>query len=481
MHKANLSIGDETVLKAPAASAAAKSRPVLLSRSARRFRFLVLGVAAGYFLFGRTFAYMGLPGLYPGEILLVVAALGPYNWIRTLISAINYKPVLALSVLLFLVWGCMECFRGYLDGYPTLDIAKGLPAHYYPLLLFAGMSAGRLITRGELKVYYLWLTIATGVWGIICTIANNREITTGLPWASDVAILGGPSLGSFCLIAYVAFSKRFNPSFALVCLPAAISLLIGGRAGLLSAAFGIGILLLRPGRRRLSGPIITACVAAVLLAVALSPLIPNLGGRTGRATPVSVLARVVAVFSADAAAELTQNTGSEVGEGLLEDAGDADWRRTLWSDTIASLTSPSDWLLGHEYGPVLGDILPGSAGEGYGHDLRTPHNFAIYLLGYTGLIGCGLFVIVLLAILRDLLRWPSSDAKDAALAAGISVIIMAVTGNLLETPFGAVPAYISIGILMTIAERQATLLSPDNGNRGSRLHQRRTTSAVVIR
>jgi O-antigen ligase len=130
---------------------------------------------------------------------------------------------------------------------------------------------------------------------------------------------------------------------------------------------------------------------------------------------------------------------------------------------------------------VLGDILPGSAGEGYGHDLRTPHNFAIYLLGYTGLIGCGLYLMVLLAILRDLLRWPSSDAKDAALAAGASVIIMAVSGNLLETPFGAVPTYISIGILMTIAERQAMLVSPANGIRDSRLYQRLTTSAGVMR
>ena len=149
------------------------------------------------------------------------------------------------------------------------------------------------------------------------------------------------------------------------------------------------------------------------------------------------------------------NQGNDANaEGLLIDAGDADWRRDLWRATIDSLESTSDWLFGHGHGPVLGDLLPGPSGQGYGHDLRTPHNFAVYLLGYTGLIGCALYLGLIGAILLAILECPVSAAKDAALASGLSVIVMAVSGNVLETPIGAVPTYLILGMLISMGQRQ---------------------------
>lgn len=441
----------------------ARARPLQLSRSARWMRLAVMGTAAGYLIFGRTFAYMGIPGLYPGEVLILATATGRYSWIRTYLSAARLKPALALTVLLFLLWGCVEALRGYVSGYPILDIIEGLPAHYYPLLLFAGMSVGNLLQQGALKRYYSWLTVASGLSAIAFTLSSNQGIVPTLPWGPDVAILSGAAIPPFCLLVYIALSKRISPSFFIVCAPAAVAILIGGRGSMLGLV--CGILTLLPRRRKFIGSIALPAIAALVTLSLFSQILPDLGGRTGRVTPTSVFARMIAAFNEDSAVGFDQ--GNEENESTLEfDAGTAEWRRHLWADSIASLTSNSDWAFGHGYGPVLGDILPGEVGSGYTHDLRTPHNFAIYLLAYTGLVGAALYLALLIAIAFELYRCPPSFAKDATIAVGVAVIAIALSGNLLETPFGAVPVYALIGMLLTESQRATAadrVLNRSNG------------------
>lgn len=426
---------------------------VPVSRGAASFRFFVLGIAAAYLVFGRTFAYVGVTGLYPGEILLLVTSFGRYGWIRIYLANIRLRPALAGSILLFLLWGCAEAVRGYMSGYPLLDIAKGLPTHYYPLLLFVGLSAGRFLTVNRLKSYHFWLTIASGIWGAATTIGLNRGDTRGLPWAPEVYIFSGPAMPPFCLLIYLSLAARLTWTFIMGCAPSVFALLIGGRAALLGAVGGFGALVLRPKRLRFVAHLSVLCLMAIAVWVTFSGLLPDLGGRTGRATPTLIWARLVTLVDPGEAALLVQGTDADV-SALMTDAGDADWRRDLWVATIESLASTKDWVIGHGLGPVLGDLLPGATGDGYGHDLRTPHNFAIYLLGYTGLVGCLLYLIVFLAVVLEVARCPPSLVKDATLAAGASVVIMALAGNLLETPFGAVPAYTSIGVLLAVAQRQ---------------------------
>lgn len=414
----------------------------------RFIRLVIMGVAAGYFTFGRTFAYLGIPGLYPGEILLLAAAAGRYGWLHTCISVLRSKPSLAIAALLFLLWGCAEGVRGYVAGYPLIDIVEGLPAHYYPLLLFAGIAVWRLLSVAKLKRYYMWLTFLTGLSGIAFTVTSNQGIVPTLPWGSGVALLSGAALPPFCLLAYIALSRQPSLAFFLACTPAAAAILIGGRGSILGAL--CGLLTLLPRRRKLIVSIAVPGLAVLAVISVFSELLPDLGGRTGRATPAWVAARVISVFDANSAAQIAQ--GSDEDEGALElDAGTADWRRHLWADSIASLATTSDWLIGHGYGPVLGDLLPGETGSGYTHDLRTPHNFGIYLLAYTGLIGAALYLALLVAIAFELSRCPASHAKDAAIACGVCTIAMAVSGNLLETPFGAVPAYCAVGTFLAAA------------------------------
>lgn len=448
----------ETIMVDGATGALPISQPATphvfpVSQGAVWFQLFVLTIAAAYLIFGRTFAYVGVTGLYPGEILLLVTSFGRYGWIRVYLTNIRLRPALACSVLLFMIWGCCEATRGYLSGYPPLDIVRGLPTHYYPILIFAGLSAGRFLSVSRLKSYYFWLTIATGLWDAATTIVLNRGDTTGLPWAPDVYIFSGSPLPPFCILMYLSLSVRLTWTFIMACAPSVIALLIGGRAALLGAIGGFAVLTFRPARFRFVAQLTLLSLVIIVVWVGFSSLLPDLGGRTGRATPTLIWARLLTIVDPNQAAAIVEGTDADV-SALMTDAGDADWRRALWVATLDSLTSTKDWIIGHGLGPVLGDLLPGAEGAGYGHDLRTPHNFAIYLLGYTGLVGCVLYLLLLIAMMAEIVMCPSSLVKDATLAAGASIIVMALAGNLLETPFGAVPAYTSIGVLLAVAQRQ---------------------------
>ena len=114
------------------------------------------------------------------------------------------------------------------------------------------------------------------------------------------------------------------------------------------------------------------------------------------------------------------------------------------------METPGDWIMGHGYGFSLGALMVVS---GSSEALRTPHNFAIYLLGYTGLVGCALYLCVLLGFAREVINCTDSRSKDAIIAGGLSVLVMALSGNLLETPFGAVPIYLVFGILLGVARK----------------------------
>jgi O-antigen ligase len=80
--------------------------------------------------------------------------------------------------------------------------------------------------------------------------------------------------------------------------------------------------------------------------------------------------------------------------------------------------------------------------------LRTPHNFAIFLLGYTGIIGLFLYCMLTLALVIQVGRCPRSRQKAGIVAVGLAITIGVLVENSLETPFAAIPTYLTLGILL---------------------------------
>jgi hypothetical protein len=95
--------------------------------------FLLLG----YLTMGRSFAYLGIPPIFIGEIVLAAflllkprIALG--TWVASLLrpSPLNG---LGLTLLAFMAYGLWQVGRGVLGGYPVLHTLKFFTFNYYTL------------------------------------------------------------------------------------------------------------------------------------------------------------------------------------------------------------------------------------------------------------------------------------------------------------------------------------------------------------
>ena len=88
---------------------------------------------------------------------------------------------------------------------------------------------------------------------------------------------------------------------------------------------------------------------------------------------------------------------------------------------------------------------------GQAEEVRTPHNGFYYALGYTGWVGVVLFGLLQFAILR--LLWQAFRCCGAVI--GLAWWAMGFTvglfGNFFETPFGAIPFYLLLGMSMAPA------------------------------
>jgi O-antigen ligase len=81
---------------------------------------------------------------------------------------------------------------------------------------------------------------------------------------------------------------------------------------------------------------------------------------------------------------------------------------------------------------------------------RSPHNVLLSALGRMGLVGLGLFLLLLGVLFSRtwrVLRNPESDATQVALWAGIwTIIVSAHLGVVLEGPMGAVVFWSLLGL-----------------------------------
>jgi O-antigen ligase len=150
-----------------------------------------------------------------------------------------------------------------------------------------------------------------------------------------------------------------------------------------------------------------------------------------------------------ALAPLDEELASEFTDAADRFSGTTEWRKDWWEGIWLSVNEdPTTSLIGHGYGFPLANVVTFIEGRS---DLRTPHNIFFYALGYGGWIGVTLFGLLLIALAR--LLWRSYRASGDPF--GLVVLVMgyaiASFGNYLETPFGAVPFYLLLGLAATPA------------------------------
>ncbi len=412
---------------------------------------LTLGkiIAIGYLAFGRTFAYFGFAPFFPAETYLCLNFIAkPLYWLRNLPHFIGGANI--FWFLLFLGWGLFEVARGLAANRDLLNTLRGFAAHYYPLLFLVGTVMAPRTTVQEFAGFIRTASLCVSISGLAYAFFLSH-IQWVLPWATKVPLFGTPSmpaftcLGLLALLPYQGFSAYWLGSLNILAL-----LANPGRASWLSFVVGTLVILLSERRLNLLLRAVGALLVLEIFSFYVGSWFPAAEGRGGTLSLTWLIGRVVATFDPGMAYNLITSIGGDFKDASLVFSirGSTTWRTEFWSRVLYSLGTTEDRLLGHGYGFPLGALA------GFGTDLFTPHNFVIFLTGYTGIVGALIFFGLLFSLLKTFLRLSPSSLKTFLISQLAATLILALFGNALETPFVAAPFYWIMGLAYGLAKDQ---------------------------
>ena len=399
---------------------------------------LIMILVVGYLTMTRSFAYLGLP---PAKLFVGELAIGTFlltrptaifrRWTGAFAqpSALN---AFAIALACFLAYGWITLIRGLARDFPTVLALQGFAFHYYPICFFMGLWAGgidRTMLRRTIRIA-AWFN---GLYGIAYILVLNR-ITTPVPGTVDVQLFGQPAGSAIIVLGLLCLEPRLSRVWHLMLLNLFVMLALQVRAEYLGFALGATLWCLLT--RRMERLVTAVAALAMLLGVGLLAdfRIPAPATRGGYISTREIAGRVVAPFDSELAEQWDPNAKSQ--------AGTAQWRVNWWTkiwDTTHEDTETA--FLGQGYGYPLAALV------GYKErDIRTPHSVFFYCLGYGGWIGVGVFFALQLALARTLWQAWRVTRNPFGLVIWITFLSGAFFGNAFETPFGAVPFYLLVGI-----------------------------------
>ncbi len=359
--------------------------PPLAARLWLRFFSAVL---LGYAVFGKAFAYLGVPPVFIGEVTIVVGLIcGVRLWmLRTL-----KESILAGPLLLFGIWGAVRT-APYLSEYGVDALRDGAAWGYSILAFMLFLLSYRYPwTIVEGKRFYLHAAqVCLGAFPVITILLRFVQIAPPyLPWA-DVPILhmkANDMLVHVSAASVFFFTQRIETRFPWRVLTAVnlVMLSVVTRGGMLAAvAAFLTLFLVNPRRARMAS---LAVVLALLLTVtALMDVRVDIGA--GRELSVRQL---VANLS---------SVVSDSDEAVL--AGSKEWRLDWWR-TIIQYAFWGDYRWsGRGYGINLADA------DGFqvtsDRSLRSPHNGHLTFLARSGIPGLFLWLAVVIGWIVVMLR-----------------------------------------------------------------------------
>ena len=342
-------------------------------RSAPGDRVLTaLGVILlGYALMGRGFAYLGVPPLFVGEIVLA-AGLGVVLLARRMPPLAPALPMWILGILL---------------AWVTLRVAVGVPTYGLDAVrdgmivgygLYAFVVAGLVMERPErlrvlLERYRVLATVLLLVgWAVYLVVRIAPESIPIWPWTADVLVVeskAGDLLVHFATVtAFLLLGwKRATPWWLGLAVLGSAVLMVSNRGGMLAFLLSMGLFwLLKPKTARF-GKI--AYVGAVLvlvgLAVDTSGLETNEGSRS-----ISV-------------EQIWENVASVFGKSDSRALNDtAEWRLQWWSKIVGYTFGGEYFFDGKGFGLNLATDDKFRVDEE--ESLRSPHNGHLTLLARGG-------------------------------------------------------------------------------------------------
>ena len=416
------------------------------------FVYSMLALLAGYAFFGRTFAHLGAPPLFVGELVLLLGFLSvimnPRRW------AALQSPI-AWAYLAFASWGALQAIP-YLPVY-GMDVARdsvlwGYGAFALLIPAFVGRPgwAEPFLERyGRwVPALILWLPVGLLIGRLFPQLLPHAEGSGQLmelvkPGAGGVHLAGAAAFFLLGLHRYRGGRQRPTPLgsdtwLAGACIGAFIAISVFGRGGALATIVGVLIVIwFRPvvaiPRMMLVGGLAVG-LASLLLAL-------NVSVELGR--------RDFSVY------QVTSNLVSIFGDAPDDQknlAQTRDWRLRWWTKIIDyTVHGPYFWT-----GKGFGVSLPIDDGIKEDTYNRSPHNAHMTVLARTGVPGLALWLLFLAtfgtSVLRACLRaWRQGQERWARiyvwlLAYWVAALVAMTFGVYLEGPYGGIWFWSLVGL-----------------------------------
>ena len=341
---------------------------------------------AGYALFGKAWAYLGVPPLYIGEIVLLLGIASVCYHTRW--HVFLYSPYTWL-ILAMCAWGALQTMP-YLADY-HIDVLRD--AVLYGYSIFALIVMAHLVQRPEglvaLLERYSQATLFLAIGAPLMWISGKTMggVLPVWPW-SGVELGGGVAkpgdvlvhlAGVFAFwVAYPVqvYSPRVRSMGLLAIGTAVVAIGSESRGGLLSFACVFALCLFAfPRSRALWRMIMTGVLAMLFLAI------------TQLQIPLGDRERYISFD------QIVSNTLSIVTDSNDDLGGTKSWRLDWWSDIVHYTFGGEHFWAGKGFGVNLADA------DGYqvvedGAALRSPHNGHLTVLARSGVIGLALWIAV---------------------------------------------------------------------------------------
>ena len=451
-------------MTAPQAALATRQQFVsssVRSNTAKRWSVLTMILIVGYLTATRSFAYLGLPTLgvpvplYLGEFalgafLILRPGQGVGRWFGGLVRQTPLSAV-CWTMYLFVLFGIFQVARGLLlEGNDWVIALQNLVFNYYSLFFFLGLWIGEQYPDFLRRCIRI-LAWSNGIYGVAwilvlgaipLTVPGGRAPLFSQPAGTYVAILG-----------LMAFEKNLKKVRVPLLLCAFVLLALQIRGGW--AAFATGLLTWAIVTKKFGQFALGIASVGLLLAVSLVldlRLPANEHQNRGEISARNITGAAIAPFNEDLASRFTDQASRH--------SGTTEWRKDWWQAIWRSVhDEPVRAFIGHGYGFAIANLVPFLEGR---DDLRTPHSFFMYALAYGGWIGVVLFFSVLFAICR--LLWKSYKLTDNPFGLVFvgTALGVASFGVFFETPFGAIPFFLIVGMACAPA-----VISLENESRSS--------------
>jgi hypothetical protein len=402
-------------------------------------------------LFGsRWISYFGFSPIFISDVLFSLAIL---TWLfskeRVLGTSRLRGGLHAAKFLLvvFLIWASIRGVLSVAAGYPILDILRDfVPFLYLSVAFLVSSQINRQGIEFRAKLVW-WMERALGlhlVWCLIVILSGNN--------------VSGIRVGSILESGLFSFRSDIDTTLVVVYFMLVLRKWISGHRRFATYASLIGCLVVvsfSPARASLIA--LMLCLAWFLSDNPKASS-PSSGSKTKQSRTISVflvgiLATSILLFTSSGARLLgglgILNTNSELAKSAL---GTINARELVWTQVIDWVnSSTSIFFLGAGFGINFLDVtqtlqfLEGTTYTG----VRSPHNFLITVIVRVGWPAAIIFTsAIILVLLRFRKASNLDDLNFAAMTIVLAFIPISLLGVILEAPFGAIPFYFAIGVLL---------------------------------